>query len=104
MNDCIRKEERLMILGFLHAIEGVKYYDDTPELLDIKRKCFDIMGFDDEDFVQRYSLELFNGFLDDFFNRGKYKYYPRFKYRDERMYLPDGTLNPNRFRSYWRLF
>ena len=83
MSNYIKKEERLMILGFLHAIEGVKYY---------------------EDFVRRYSLKLFNGFLDDFFNRGRYKYYPRFKYRDKRMYLPDGTLNPNRFRSYWRLF
>ena len=104
MTDYISREERLMILGFLHAIERVKYYDDSPELLDIKRKCFAIMGFEDEDFTKKYSLNIFNGFLDDYFSRGKYKYYPRFKYRDERMYLPAGTLNPRRFERYWSLF
>lgn len=100
----IKKEDRKKILDFLNSIIDVKYYDNTPELLDVKQKCFNLMGVYDEDFIKEYSLEIFNGFLDDYFSRGKNKFEPRFKYRNENVYLKDGTLNPRRFQCYWSLF
>ena len=99
----MKREKREEILCYLHSLEGKYIYED--ELNDVKRKCFEFMQIDnDEETLNKYSLNLFNGYLDDYFAKGKNKYAPRFRLRDDdRILLPDGSYNPHRFESYWKL-
>ena len=98
----MKREDREEILNYLHSIEGKKIYKN--ELNTVKQKCFELMGIYDTDTIHNYSLNIFNGFLEDHFSKGKNKYEPRFRLRDDdQIVLPDGTLNPHRFETYWRL-
>ena len=98
----MKRERREQILDYLHSLENKRIYSD--ELYPVKKKCFSYMNIDDSDFIDTYSLNVFNGFLDDFFAKGKNRYECRFCLRDDdKITLPDGSLNPHRFESYWIL-
>lgn len=97
------KKDRKEILDYLESLQGKHIYDD--ELMDVKRKCFGFMGIESELFISKYSLKVFNGFLDDYFGKGTKNYYPsRFALRDDdKPFLPDGKENPHYRETYWRL-
>ena len=96
--------EKQKIIDYLTPLINKKIYGKDIDR--IKKDCFFLMGFEIYDWaLDMFTFELFNGFLNDEFSRGKYKFQPRFRWRKEHSpTLPNGSPNPHYNEEYWILF